>query len=71
MIWKILKAQIREEIYYSLECCGLFPEEQKGRYKETRETGDLLYTDQHILKERQKNLVMAWIDNKKTYDIAQ
>ena len=29
MIWKIVSAQIREEIYYSLEFCGLFLEEQK------------------------------------------
>ena len=33
----------------------------------TRETGDLLYLDQHILEEtkaRRKNVAMAWIDNK-------
>ena len=27
MMWKILTAQIKEEIYGSLTSCGLFPEE--------------------------------------------
>ena len=30
MMWKILTAQIREKIYYSLTSHGLFPDEQKG-----------------------------------------
>ena len=30
MIWKIVKTQIKEEIYYWLKSRGLFPEEQKG-----------------------------------------
>ena len=62
IMWKILTAQIREEIYYSLTSRGLFPDEQKK----------LLYIDQHILDEsktRQKNLAMAWIDYKKAYDM--
>ena len=62
MMWKILTAQIREEIYYPLTSCGLFPEEQKGCRRGTA------YIDQHILNEsktRQKNLAMAWIDDKK------
>ena len=33
MIWKILTVEIRENIYYSLTSCGLFPEEQKGHHK--------------------------------------
>ena len=69
---KILTAQIREEIYYSLTSRGLFPEEQKGCRKESKSTAGLLYIDQHILNEsktRQKNLAMDWIDNKKVYDM--
>ena len=61
-MWKILTAQIKEEIYYSLECRELFPEEQKGCRKGTRGTDYLLYIDQHILKEaktRGKNLAIA------------
>ena len=30
MMWKILTAQIREEIYYSLTSRGLIPDELKG-----------------------------------------
>ena len=70
MMWKILTAQIREKIYYSLTSRGLFPDEQKGCRKGSRGTVELLYIDQHILNEsktRRKNLAMAWIDNKKAY----
>ena len=72
MTWKILIAQIREEIYYSLTSRGLFPEEQKGYCKGPRGTGELLHIDQHILNEsktRRENPAMAWIDYKKAYDI--
>ena len=61
-MWKILTAQIREEIYYSLRSWGLFPEEQKGCHKRSRGIAELLYTGQHILHEsktRWKNLTMA------------
>ena len=68
IMWKILTAQIREKIYYSLTSRGLFPNEQKGCCKGSRGTAELLYIDQHNLNEsktRRKNLAMAWIDNKK------
>ena len=38
MMWKILTAQIREEIYHSLKSLGLFPDEQKGCCKGSRGT---------------------------------
>ena len=72
MIGEILTAQKRVEIYYSLTSCGLFPYEQKGCCKRFRGTAELLYIDQHILNEsrtKRKNLVMAWIDYKKAYDM--
>ena len=72
IMWKVLIAQIREEIYYSLSSCGLFPDEQKGCYKGSRGTAELLYIDQHIpneSKNRRKNLAMTWIDYKKAYDM--
>ena len=72
MMWNILTAQIREEIYYSLTSHGLFPDEQKGCYKGSRGAAELLYIDQHILDEsktRRKNLAMAWIDYQKAYDM--
>ena len=65
VMWKILTAQIREEIYYSLISHELFPEEQKGCHKGTRGTGELLYIDQHIFNEskmRWKNMAMVLID---------
>ena len=71
-MWKILTAQIREEIYYSLTSRGLFPDEQKGYCKGSRGIAELFYIDQHILNEsktRRKNLAMAWIDYKKAYDM--
>ena len=46
-------------------------DEQKVCHQGTRGT-DLLYIDQHILKEnrtRRKIAAMAWIDYKKAYDI--
>ena len=71
-MWKILTAQIREEIYYSLKSHGLFSDEQKGCCKGSRGTAELLYIDQHILNEsktRRKNLAITWIDYKKAYDM--
>ena len=71
-MWKILTAQIREEIYYSPSRRGLFSEDLKGCCKRSRGTGELLYIDQHIVNEsktRRKNLAMAWIDFKKAYDM--
>ena len=71
-MWKILTAQIKKEIYNSLTSRRVFPEEQKGYYKESISTGELLYIDQYILndsKTRRKNLAMACIDFKKAYDM--
>ena len=45
IMWKILTAQIREEIYHSLTSHGLFPDEQKGCCKGSRGTAKLLYID--------------------------
>ena len=72
MMWKILTAQIREKIYYSLTSRGLFPDEQIGCCKGSRGTAELLYIDQHILNESKtirKNLAMAWINHKNAYDM--
>ena len=72
MMWKILTAQIREKIYYSLTSRELFPGEQKGCCKGSRGTAELLYIDLHIVNEsktKRKNLAMAWIDYKKAYDM--
>ena len=39
IMWKLQIVQIKEEIYYSLEFWGIFPEEQKGYHKGTRMNG--------------------------------
>ena len=51
MTWKILKAQIREDIY-SLLSCRLFHKEQKGFHKKTSGTEYFLYIDQWTLEDR-------------------
>ena len=51
MMWQILTAQFREEIYDSLISRRLFHEEQKGCRKGTRDTEELPNFDQHILNE--------------------
>ena len=71
-MWKILTAQIREKIYYSLKSHRLFPEELKGCRKGSRGTSELLLRHQLILNgsnTRGINLAMAWIDIKKAYDV--
>ena len=72
MIWKILTAQIGDEIYYTLTSCRLFPGEQKECHKGCKGTAELLYIDQLILnksKTKQKNLALSWTDYKKAYDM--
>ena len=72
MMWKILTAQIRKKICYSLISRGWFPSEKKGCRKGSRGTAEFICIDQHILNEsktNRKNLAMAWIDNKKAYDM--
>ena len=69
---KILTTQIREDSYYSLSSCGLFPDKQRGCFKGSRGTAEFFYIDHQILNEskiRRKNLAMAKIDYKKAYDM--
>ena len=61
----ILAAQIRETF---IDKTQNLPRRLKAYCKKTKDIEELLYIDQHILNEgktRQKNLAMAWIDNKK------
>ena len=56
-----------KEISYSLVSRGPFPKEQIRYCKGTSETGDLLYIDQHILKQsktRRKNVAIGWLTTK-------
>ena len=74
LIWKLSTDVISDQIYVHLDQEKLLPEEQKGRRKGSRGTNDLLYIDRAVIKDvnfRNKNLAMAWIDYKKTYDMVQ
>ena len=52
LIWNILTALIRVETYYLLISRRPFHEEPIQCHLGTRETVDLLDTDQHLLKDR-------------------
>ena len=63
---------IADQIYAHFDQEKLLPKEQKRCRKGSRGTNDLLYIDWAVIdefKSRNKNLVMAWIDHKKAYDI--
>ena len=71
-MWKLLTGVIADQIYAHLDQEKLLPEEQKECRKGSRGSNDLLYIDRAVIKEvksRNKNLAMAWIDYKKTYDM--
>ncbi len=72
MMWKILTAQVRKEIYNLLSICRLFSKEKKGRCKGSRGTSELLQLYQHMINEnkiRRENLAMALIDYANAYDM--
>ena len=71
LMWK-LTGVIADQIHAHLDHEKLFPEKQKGCKKGSRGTNDLLYIDTAVIKEvksRNKNLAMASIDYKNTYDM--
>ena len=71
-MWKLLTGVIADQIHARLDQEKLLPEEQKWCRKGSRRTNDLLYIDRAVIKEvksRKKNLAMAWIDYKKSYDM--
>ena len=71
-MWKLLTGVIADQIYADLDQEKLLPEEQKGCRKGSRGTNDFLYIDRAVIKEfssKSKNLAMAWIDYKRTYDM--
>ena len=69
---KLLTGVISEDMSCFMENKNLLPEEQKDFRKKSRGTKDQLLIDKTILKDyrkRRTNLVMAWIDYRKTaYD---
>ena len=68
MMWKILTAQMREEIYYSFTSRGLFPEEQKGSSNDPEAQmtcSTLIRTSSTRARRNEKNLAWAWIEYKR------
>ena len=67
--WKISSLPVKTLTHLScisLVCCGLFPGEKKGVKGEQEEQLTCLYIDQHKeSKARRRNVVMAWINDKK------
>ena len=62
----------REEIYYSLISRRLFPEEQKRCWKGSRGTGVTFFNRSahpKLEQDQTKNLAMAWIEYKRSYDM--
>ena len=50
----------------------MLPEEQKGCWKRSRGTNNLLYIDRAVIREvksRKKNFARPWTDYKKAYDM--
>ena len=71
-MWKLLSGVVADQIYGHLDQQKLLPEKQKGCWKRSRGTNDLLYIDRAVIREiksRKKNLAMSWINNKKAYDM--
>ena len=72
LMWKLLSGVIADQIYEHLDQQKLLPEEQKGCRERSRGTNDLLYIDRAVIievKSWKKNLAMAWIDCKKSYNM--
>ena len=72
LMWKLLTGVIIDQIYGRLDQQKLLPEEQKSCRKRSSGTNDLPYIDRAVIREvksRKKNLAMAWIDYKKSYDM--
>ena len=72
LMWKLLTGVIAHQMYAHLDQEKLLPEEQKGCRKGSRETNYIPYIDRAVIKEnksKSKNLGMAWIDYKETYDM--
>ena len=72
LMWKLLPGVIADKIYGHLGQQNFLPEEQKGCRKRSRRTNDLLYIDRAVIREvksGKKNLAMAWVDYKKSYDM--
>ena len=72
LMWKLLTGVIGDQIHSHLDKEKLLPEKKNGCRKGSTGTKVLFYIDKTVIKEvksRYKNLAMAWLDHKKTYDM--
>ena len=72
LVWKLLTGILADEIYDYLEKKMLLPEEQKWYRRNCKGRSDLLFIDKMILRKermRKKNLPIAWIHYKKSYNM--
>ena len=72
LLWKLMTEVIADSMYRMLEESNILSAERKGCRKKSRGTKDQLLIDKMVLtdsKRRHKNLVMAWVDYKKVYDM--
>ena len=73
IMWKLMTGIIADNLYKMFEESDILPMEQKGCRRKSRGTKDQLLIGKMILndcRKRHKNLAMAWVDYKKTYDMA-
>ena len=75
LLWKLMTGILAESMYGFLESSNILPNEQKGCKRESRGSRgakDQLLIDKMVLKDckrRHTNVVMAWIDYRKAYDM--
>jgi hypothetical protein len=71
-MWKLFTGVIADSLYEHLDSNHVWPVEQKGCRRKTRDTKDQLLINKMLLrdsKRRKTNLSMAWIDYKKAFDM--
>ena len=72
LVWKLLTGVIADKVYGFLYTNLLLPQKQKGCRRKSRGSNDLLFVDKMIMREvkmRKGNVLVAWIDDKKAYDM--
>ena len=71
-MWKLLTGIIRERVYNYLEETNTISHQQKGCRRKCRGNKDQLLIDKMVImnsKGRKTNLIMAWIDYKKAFNM--
>ena len=72
LMWKLMTGMLAEKMYSHLARENVLPPKQKGCHKESRGTKGQLLIDKTVFRDckmRHTNLVMAWIEYNKAYDM--